>query len=71
MDVYKNVIWPKYMPNSGYTPEQQKIAEAAITDSIRKVAEPVMGDAVKGYSFNLPWSRMFEVQPVKKSVGKK
>ena len=71
MDVYKNVIWPKYMPNSGYTPEQQKIAEAAITASIRKVAEPVMGDAVKGYSFNLPWSRMFEVQPVKKSVGKK
>ena len=29
MDVYKNVIWPNYMPNSGYTPEQKRIAEAA------------------------------------------
>ena len=71
MDVYKNVIWPKYMPNSGFTPEQQKIAEAAIAESIAKVAEPVMGDVVKEYSFKLPWSRMFEVQPVKKNVEKK
>lgn len=70
MDVYKNVIWPKYMPNSGYTPEQQKIAEAAITDSMVKYAEPVMGDVVKDYEFKLPWSRMFEVQPVKKPVDK-
>ena len=70
MDVYKNVIWPNYMPNSGYTPEQQKIAEAAIAKSIAKVAEPVMGDVVKEYGFTLPWSRMFEVQPVKKSVDK-
>ena len=71
MDVYKNVIWPKYMPNSGFTPEQQKIAEAAVTESITKVAEPVMGDVVKEYEFKLPWSRMFEVQPVKKTVAKK
>lgn len=70
MDVYKNVIWPNYMPNSGFTPEQQKIAEAAIAESITKVAEPVMGDVVKEYGFTLPWSRMFEVQPVKKSVDK-
>ena len=66
MDVYKNVIWPNYMPNSGYTPEQKRIAEAAIKESITKVSEPVMGDVANDYDFKLPWSRMFEVQPVKK-----
>ena len=66
MDVYKNVIWPNYMPNSGYTPEQKRIAEAAIKESITKVSEPVMGDVAKDYDFKLPWSRMFEVQPIKK-----
>ena len=70
MDVYKNVIWPNHMPNSGLNPRQQKIAEAAITDSMVKYAEPVMGDVVKDYEFKLPWSRMFEVQPVKKTVKK-
>ena len=65
MDVYKNVIWPNYMPNSGYTPEQKRIAEAAIKESITKVSEPVMGDVAKDYDFKLPWSRMFEVQPIK------
>lgn len=67
MDVYKNVIWPNYMPNSGYTPEQKRIAEAAIKESITKVSEPVMGDVANDYDFKLPWSRMFEVQPVKKA----
>lgn len=66
MDVYKNVIWPKHMPNSGFTPEQQKIAEAAIKESITKVAEPVLGSVVNEYDFKLPWSRMFEVQPIKR-----
>jgi hypothetical protein len=58
------------MPNSGYTPEQQKIAEAAIKEDIARVAGPVIGDAVLNYEFKLPWSRMFEVQPVKKAAGK-
>lgn len=66
MDVYQHVIWPKQMPNSGFTPEQKRIAEAAIKESITKVAEPVMGSVVQEYDFRLPWSRMFEVQPVKK-----
>ena len=66
MDVYKNVIWPNHMPNSGFSPEQKRIAEAAIRESIARVSEPVMGDAAKEYEFRLPWSRMFEVQPVKK-----
>ena len=66
MDVYQHVIWPKQMPNSGFTPEQKRIAEAAIKESITKVAEPVMGSVAKEYDFRLPWSRMFEVQPVKK-----
>ena len=34
MDVYQHVIWPKQMPNSGFTPEQKRIAEAAIKESI-------------------------------------
>ena len=67
MDVYKNVIWPQYMPNSGFTPEQKKTAETAIAESITRVAEPVMGSVVKKYDFKLPWNRMFEVQPVKKT----
>lgn len=66
MDVYQHVIWPKQMPNSGFTPEQKRIAEAAIKESITKVAEPVMGSVAKEYDFKLPWNRMFEVQPVKK-----
>ena len=66
MDVYQHVIWPKQMPNSGFTPEQKRIAEAAIKESITKVAEPVMGSVAKEFDFKLPWSRMFEVQPVKK-----
>ena len=66
MDVYKNVIWPNHMPNSGFTPEQQEVAEKAIKESIVKTAEPIMGDAALEYDFKLPWSRMFEVQPVKK-----
>ncbi len=66
MDVYQNVIWPKLMPNSGFTEEQKRIAEKAIEASIARVAEPVMGDRVKDYDFKLPWNRMFEVQPVKK-----
>ena len=70
MNVYKNVIWPRHMPNSGYTPEQQKIAEAAIKEDIARVAGPVIGDVVSDYEFKLPWSRMFEVQPVKKDAGK-
>ena len=67
MDVYTRVIWPNYMPNSGYTPEQQAVAEKAIKESIVKTAEPVMGEVVHEYDFKLPWSRMFEVEPVKKS----
>jgi hypothetical protein len=55
------------MPNSGYTPEQKRIAEAAIKESITKVSEPVMGKVAEEYEFKLPWGRMFEVQPVKKS----
>ena len=67
MDVYKNVIWPNYMPNSGYTPEEKRIAEAAIKESITKVSEPVMGKVAEEYDFILPWGRMFEVQPIKKA----
>ena len=67
MDVYTNVIWPNHMPNSGFTPEQKRIAEAAIKESIIKVAEPVLGNVVQEYDFKLPWSRMFEVQPIKKN----
>ena len=65
MDVYKNVIWPRYMPNSGFTPEQLAVAEQAVTESIVKTAKPVMGNVVEDYKFILPWRRMFEAQPIK------
>ena len=70
MDVYKNVIWPNYLPNSGFKPEQLATAEKAVTESIVRTAEPVMGEAVREYDFKLPWNRMFEVQPVKKQSEK-
>lgn len=70
MDVYKNVIWPNYLPNSGFKPEQLAVAEKAVTESIVRTAEPVMGEAVREYDFKLPWNRMFEVQPVKKQSEK-
>jgi len=66
MDVYTKVIWPNYMPNSGYTPDQKKVAEKAVAESIIRTAEPVMGGMVREYDYKLPWNRMFEVQPVKK-----
>ena len=68
MDVYKNVIWPNHMPNSGFNPEQQAVAEKAVGESIIKTAEPVMGGTVREYDYRLPWNRMFEVYPVKKET---
>ena len=68
MHVYRTVIWPNQMPNSGFTEAQRKMAEAAIQEEIRNVAEPVMGDVVEQYDFRLPWNRMFEVQPMKKEA---
>lgn len=61
MDVYRNLIWPKYWPNSGLNEEQTAVAEADITNLMASVAEPMLGEAVKDYRFTLPWNRMFEV----------
>lgn len=66
MAVYTNVIWPAHMPNSGFTEEQKAVAEKAVGEAIVQVAQPLMGEVVKEYDFKLPWSRMFEAQPVKK-----
>ena len=71
MNVYRTVIWPKQMPNSGFTEEQKKVAEEAINEDIRKVARPVLGEIVDQYEFRLPWSRMFEVQPLKRTAVSK
>ncbi|MBR6636515.1 MAG: DUF4127 family protein, partial [Phascolarctobacterium sp.] len=61
MDVYRNLIWRKYWPNSGLNEEQTAVAEEDITHLMVSVAEPMLGEAVKDYRFTLPWNRMFEV----------
>jgi len=62
MTIYKNVIWPKYWPNSGLKDDKLGEAQRAISQEIIKVAEPIMGKRATGYSYTLPWQRMFEVQ---------
>lgn len=69
MMVYKNLIWPNHMPNSGFTEEQKAQVEKAVSEAILQVAQPLMGEVAKTYDFKLPWDRMFEVEPVKKRTG--
>lgn len=66
MDVYRNLIWPRYWPNGGFTADQRAVVEADITNLMTSVAEPMLGEAVKDYRFTLPWNRMFEVFVEKK-----
>lgn len=61
MEVYRNLIWPNYWPNSGLDKVQLAAAEADITQRMDAVAVPLMGDVVYDYKFTLPWNRMFEV----------
>lgn len=67
MQTYQQLIWPGYWPNSGLDAEQQAAAEAFITKGIVKITKPYMGDTACGYSFTLPWSRMFEVKVERKN----
>lgn len=62
MAVYQRTIWPQGWPNSGLQDDQLAVAQKAITQEIRNVALPVMGNNIKNYSFTLPWRRMFEVK---------
>ena len=66
MQTYTQLIWPQYWPNSGLKGEQLAQAEAFITREMVQLAEPYMGEAVREYSYTLPWKRMFEVQISKK-----
>ena len=68
MDVYRNLIWKNYWPNSGFDAEQTAVVEADITNLMNSVAEPMLGEAVKDYRFTLPWNRMFEVYVEKASA---
>ena len=61
MDVYRNLIWPKRWKNSGFADEQLAVVEESITNSMRSVAKPMLGEVVDNYKFTLPWRRMFEV----------
>ena len=63
---YVELIWPRQWPNSGLNTQQLQEAEATITRDIYSLAEPVLGKRVTGYSFTLPWQRMFEVEVNKK-----
>lgn len=63
---YVELIWPNYWPNSELNTEQVQAAEAVITKDILTLAEPVLGEQVKEYTFTLPWKRMFEVEVNKK-----
>lgn len=67
MQTYQQLIWPSYWPNSGLNAEQQAAAEAFITKEIVNITKPYMGNTACGYSFTLPWSRMFEVKVERKN----
>lgn len=60
--VYQKLIWPKQWPGSGLKGEQLAAAEAAVAKEIKNVAEPLFAEKLDGFSFTLPWQRMFEVQ---------
>lgn len=66
MQVYKRLIWPNYWPNSGLDMQQAAAAEQEITEDIRMLTEPVMGNTAQKYTFTLPWNRMFEVYVAEK-----
>ena len=61
-DVRTNLIYPHNWVDGALKPEQRKQAEAAITSGIQNLAGKYWrADLVNAYKFNLPWSRMFEV----------
>lgn len=66
-DVAQSVIWPQGLPAKGLAGEDLQKVEQAVTESIVKTAEPVMGSVVHDYTFVLPWQRLFEVEPVLKT----
>ena len=66
-NVYLNLIWPNHWKNSGFDNEQLAVVEESITNSMRSVAEPMLGSVVNDYKFTLPWRRMFEVNVEKVS----
>lgn len=62
MQVYQQLIWPNYWPNSGLDEEQKQAAERFISQEIKKVSTPYLGQESEAYKFTLPWKRMFEVK---------
>lgn len=66
MQVYQKLIWSNYWPNSGLDKQQTAAAEQEITEDIRLLTEPVMGNTAQKYTFTLPWNRMFEVYVAEK-----
>ena len=60
-NVYLNLIWPNLWKNNGFIEGQLAVVEESITNSMRSVAEPMLGSVVNDYKFTLPWRRMFEV----------
>ncbi len=66
MQTYRQLIWPNHWPNSGLSREQKSVAEKEITQSIRLLTSPYLGDVVDEYNFTLPWSRMFEIKVEKR-----
>ncbi len=69
MQAYRQLIWPNYWPNSGLDDEQRGAAEQFITQEIKTLTAPYMGDMAARYQFTLPWSRMFEVKVESKNEG--
>lgn len=64
--VYQELIWPEGLPGSQMPPEIKAEAEAAITADMLKLTTPVLGNMAAGYTYTLPWARMFEVYVTKR-----
>ena len=62
-DVRKNLVWPNKWPDGSLKPDQRSKAELAVSEGIKTVAgKYIKADELNKFSYDLPWSRMFEVE---------
>ena len=62
-DVRKNLVWPNKWPDGSLKPDQRSKAELAVSQGIKTLAgKYIKADELNKFSYDLPWSRMFEVE---------
>ncbi len=62
-DVRKNLVWPNKWIDGSLKPDQRSKAELAVSKGIKTLAgKYIKADELNKFSYDLPWSRMFEVE---------